>query len=503
MLLTTIAGEAPIPFDLSVPSTWPIEPRWALFLLVLELLLQAFFMVLVILRKGARPSAAMAWLLVIITFPIVGIIMYLLIGESKLGSRRARVHSLILDRFDKAQYHRHDDARAHELKIDPIDMQIATIAQRASHSPPLAGNHTTLLGDSTSSIVGMIADIQSAKQTIHLTSYIWLDDRVGQAVGDALITACTRGVTCRVLVDGHGSSAFLKSAQCATMRAKGVRVVAALPAHYFRALFHRIDIRNHRKTMICDGEIAWLGSMNIAAPEFAVQPRFAPWVDCMVRISGPAAREIQLIFVEDWYLDTDESLEEMMHFMPPYQPDGLPVQIMASGPNYDNGAVRSLLIATIQVARKEIVLTTPYFVPDSDMFSALCVAAQRGVAVHLVLPQRNNSRLVALASRGRYSAMLQAGIQIHEFVGGLLHAKTVCVDQLFSIVTSSNLDRRSFDINFEASAIMYDDGFAGEVRALQERYMKQSVPVTLEKWGEPSIRQRLIYNAAALVSPLI
>ncbi len=504
MMLVALASPAPLAqFDVFIPSRWTEGTSGSLVILGAEFLMRLLLACVVIVRKGSRPTVATAWVLVVVAFPLVGILAYLLIGESKLGAKRRALHRMILTRFDRPEFHKHDDPRAHEFRLDPTDIQIAHIAQRVSHSPPIGGNHAQLFGDSTQAVDQMTGDIDRATATVHLTTYIWLDDRVGSQIANALIAASRRGVACRVLVDGQGSARFLRSNLCATMRAGGVQVVAALPTHIWRALFHRIDVRNHRKTMIVDGKIGWVGSMNIAAAEFAVQAKYAPWVDCAVRLHGPAVRELQLIFAEDWYLDTNESLEELLCYMPEYQEAGLPAQIMASGPNFNNTAVRSLLIAAIQLARKEIILTTPYFVPDSDTFSAMCVAAQRGVEVHLVVPQHNNSWIVGLASRARYEALLSSGIRIHEFKNGLLHAKTVCVDQLFSIVTSSNLDRRSFEINFEASAIMFDDGFAKEVRALQLGYIEQSVEITPETWGQQPFRRRLAQNAAALISPLI
>ncbi len=491
------------PIEFFFSGTLAEGTNWSSAIVVVEILARLTLACIVVVRKGSRPSVATAWLLVVVSFPLIGSIAYLMLGESRLGGRRRTLHRMILDRFDRPDFHRHDDPRAQDVRMDPSDLQIAHIARRVSNSPATAGNRARLVGDSKSSVEQIVVDIDQATSTVHLVTYIWLNDRVGEQLASALIAAAKRGVACRVLADGHGSSKFLKSSLCHSMRAGGVRIVAALPTHPFRALFHRIDVRNHRKIIVVDCDVGWVGSMNVAAPEFAVQPRFAPWVDCMVRLNGPAVRELQLIFVEDWYLDTNESLMELLHHMPPFHEDGIPAQIMASGPNYDNDAVRSLLMAAIQLARIEIVLTTPYFVPDSDMFSALCVAAQRGVEVHLVVPQRNNSWLVGLASRARYGALLAAGIHIHEFTRGLLHAKTVTVDSLFAIVTSSNLDRRSFEINFEASAIMFDDGFAREVRSLQQEYIGFSVDVTTDSWGTQSLPRRLAQNSASLISPLI
>lgn len=483
-------------------TDWIADGRWAALVVIVDIALRLAFACVVIVRKGSRPSVAMAWLLVVVAFPFIGIIVYLVMGESRLGSRRRRIHALVLAEIDRAEFHLHDDPRAQQFSLGPGEAQVERLARLVSRSPVLNGNSVEIIGHPDRMVDAMLADIDRAQSTVHLTTYIWLDDRVGAAFETALLAAARRGVQCRVLADGHGSSGFLAGDACKRLRAGGVRVVGALPTAVLRAIAHRIDIRNHRKLIIIDGSVGWIGSMNIAAPEFAVQARFAPWVDCMMRMSGPSTRELQLIFAEDWLLDTGENLESLLVEPPPVQERGVPVQVMASGPNFDNDAVRSLLIATLQVSRREIVMTTPYFVPDPEMFGSLCVAARRGVATHLVLPRRNNSRLVAWASRARYQAMLDAGIRIHEFTAGLLHAKTISVDGNFAVITSSNLDRRSFEINFEASAIVYDTRFAAKVRELQEGYIERSVEVIRGQWN-PTMREQLTNNAAALLSPLL
>lgn len=483
-------------------TDWFGDGRWAVLVVATDITLRLFFACVVIVRKGSRPSVAMAWLLVIIGFPFIGILIYLVLGESRLGSRRRRIHAQVLAQMDRAEFHCHDDPRAQQLSLGTSETQVERLARLVSRSPVLNGNSVEVVGHPDKMVEAMLADIDRAQSTVHLTTYIWLDDRVGSAFESALIAAQSRGVQCRVLADGHGSSGFLAGESCRRLRAAGVKVVTALPTAVLRAIAHRIDIRNHRKLLIVDGVVGWIGSMNIAAPEFALQPRYAPWVDCMMRLHGPSTRELQLIFAEDWLLDTGENLESLLVEPPPVQERGVPVQVMASGPNFDNDAVRSLLIATLQVARREIVLTTPYFVPDPEMFGSLCVAARRGVATHLVLPRRNNSKLVACASRARYRAMLDAGMRIHEFTAGLLHAKTITVDESFAVITSSNLDRRSFEINFEASAIVYDARFAAKVRDLQQGYIDRSAEVVSTQWM-PTLRRRLVNNSAALLSPLL
>jgi cardiolipin synthase len=457
---------------------------------------------IVLYRKGDRPQVATAWIVLLLAFPIVGIVAYLLLGETWLGWRRRRRHAQVLAALDRPENHAAADRSLAPQRMDVIDRQISALATEVSGSGPVGGNAVRLEGDSGRIVSGMIADIDRARHDVHLLTYIWLDDRVGQAMAAALKRAVSRGVQCRVLVDGHGSSDFLDGPLCQDMRAHGVRVVAALPVHILRAFLNRADIRNHRKITVVDGSVGWIGSMNIAAPEFAVQPRYAPWVDCMVRIEGPVVRELELIFAEDWALDSGEMLNPAA-VSPPPRANGAAAQVVATGPNFQNRAMTDLMLAASQLARQELVLTTPYFVPDPSLVATIEVAARRGTTVHLVLPRRNNSKLVALASRALYHRLLAAGVHVHEFRGGLLHTKTVTIDQRCAIVTSANLDRRSFEINFEASAILYDDAVARELRALQQSYIDCSSPVRLHEWEKRPLARRLMEYTAALFSPLL
>ncbi|MBU3729302.1 MAG: cardiolipin synthase, partial [Phycisphaerales bacterium] len=253
----------------------------------------------VLYRKGDRPQVATAWIVLLLTFPVVGILAYLLLGETWLGLRRRKRHAQVLAALDRPENHADPDGRVAPSRMDIIDRQISALATEVSRSHPVGGNEIRVEGDSDRIVAGMLADIDAATHDVHLLTYIWLDDRVGQAVAAALKRATARGVRCRVLVDGHGSSDFLDGPLCEDLRAAGVRVVAALPVHLLRAFLNRADIRNHRKITVVDGQVGWIGSMNIAAPEFAVQPRYAPWVDCMIRIEGPVVRELELIFAED------------------------------------------------------------------------------------------------------------------------------------------------------------------------------------------------------------
>lgn len=458
---------------------------------------------LVLFRSRREPSVGLAWLAVTLSLPVVGAVAYLLFGEIRLGRRRIARHNEIVARVESPEVRVPHAPEARASALLGVDMQIAQLAESVGGNIPLAGNKLELFGDTDVVIERLCADIDAAKEHVHLLFYIWLDDDSGRRVAEALVRAATRGVACRVLLDAVGSKSFLASPTRRMMAGAGVHVAEALPAGLLRMLLVRVDLRNHRKIGVIDGRIGWTGSQNIANASFAPKARYAPWVDCMVRIEGPVVHDLQTLFVEDWYLDSNEAVDAVLRRIAPVQVHGSVAQYLGTGPGSSRAAARLLVQAMLQVAREEIILTTPYFVPDDATLTSLCTSARRGVHVKLIVPRRNDSRLVALASRGFYEPMLEAGVEILEFNGGLLHAKTVTVDRRLALITSANLDRRSFELNFEAGLVVYDDDFASVLRFLQVGYMEQSTRVGLARWRKRPWTARLAQNAAQLVSPLL
>ncbi len=458
---------------------------------------------LVLVRRGRKPAVATAWIVTVMALPLAGIGLYLLVGESRVGRRRAARHAAIVAKVDTPTVHRHQDPRSMQVTLNEDQRQLAALATSVSHGPVLGGNRVDLSGDSAANIDRMVADIDAARRHVHLLTYIFLNDAAGRSIAQALARAARRGVATRLLVDALGSKAFLSSETRMLLEKAGVQVTAALPVSLVRAVLARLDLRNHRKLLVVDGQVAWTGSQNIAEAAFAPKARYAPWVDCVVRIEGPLARELQVVFVEDWSMERDEDLSEVLAIEPTFQPEGVAGQAVATGPNFGNDSMTSLVQAAVQLARREIVLTTPYFVPDLPMQAALGVAARRGVATHLVLPRRNDSWLVQRASRGLYEELLACGVRIHEFTGGLLHAKTIVVDRMVSVVTSANLDRRSFELNFEMGVLLYDERLSERLRRLQQGYMDRSEEMDLVRWRRRPMGRRLLEGAAGLMSPLL
>ncbi|MEZ5866350.1 MAG: cardiolipin synthase, partial [Geminicoccaceae bacterium] len=367
------------------------------------------------------------------------------------------------------------------------------------------GNRARLMADSNAAIDAMVADIDAATEHVHLLFYIWLPDTNGLKMVEAVKRAAARGVTCRVMVDDLGSRILWRSAHWRAMGAAGVKLGRALPIGnpLLRIFNGRIDLRNHRKIVVIDDAITYCGSQNCADPEFRIKARYAPWVDAVVRFEGPVARQNQHLFVADWMAYVDERIDDLLR--PPLRgfPQGIAAQVVGSGPTVRYSAMPEMFETLMYSARRELVITTPYFVPDESMQAALCASARRGVATTIVFPARNDSRLVAAASRSNYAELLAAGVRIFEYGQGLLHAKTMTLDGEVTLIGSANMDRRSFDLNYENNILVYDPVLSQAVRQRQESYIASAEPVTLAQVEAWTLPQRLLNNTLAMLGPVL
>jgi cardiolipin synthase len=390
-------------------------------------------------------------------------------------------------------------------------------AERLIGIPALAGNQLELIETPDEILDAIAEDIRTAHSTCHLQFYIWQEGGKVTEIENALVDAAARGVTCRVLVDSIGSQDFLKSDRKKELLDAGIKIREALPAGIIKALFARIDIRNHRKIAVIDGEIAYTGSQNMVDPRYFKQESgVGQWVDVMVRITGPVVESLAGTFTSDWYLESDdqyvkllqqgdtfENLRQMFDVHIVGKTGDTPVQLVPSGPGLVPEAIHSLLLTTIYSARDELVLTTPYFVPDEPLLTALKSAAQRGVHVTLIVPKKNDSKMVHYASQAHYFELAKSGVRIMLFNDGLLHSKTITVDREFSLFGSVNLDMRSFWLNFEATLFIYDRGFADKIRTIQAQYMDRSEEIQLDEIESRPVINRFKENIALLIGPLL
>jgi cardiolipin synthase len=255
--------------------------------------------------------------------------------------------------------------------------------------------------------------------------------------------------------------------------------------------------------MIVDNRIAWCGSQNVADPEFRIKPRFAPWVDIMSRWEGPVARQCQFLFVSDWIAEGGDDISALLRQPCADGSGGIVAQVLGTGPTAEFDAMPACFSELIHSAREELVVTTPYFVPDEQLLFALTSAGRRGVRTLILFPKRNDNWVVAAASRSYYKDLIDAGVEIHEFRPGLLHAKTMVADRCVGLIGSANLDRRSFELNFENNILFDDRDFAAAVRARQDEYLAQCDRVTRQDVIRYGIAARLWQNLLATVSPML
>jgi len=474
--------------------------------LIADLMIRVGISLRIIMRRHPV-GVSLAWVMVVLALPFAGAAVYLIFGELRLGNRRAKWAAEIHEPYQAWLGGLRNRCYIDFSTLGPECEPLAKLTEAAIQIPPMPGNELHLIDRTDDVFRSIIADIDAAERTCHMEFYIWNCGGLADEVAEALLRAARRGVICRVLVDAVGSREFLGSDAARRLRQGGVALQAALPGGLVRGLFVRFDLRMHRKIVILDGETAYTGSLNMVDPRYFKQDAgVGQWVDAMVRVRGPAVEGLAITFLEDWELETGEGVDKLaetgdVHRLEE-QGDAV-VQVVPSGPLVRNEAIQQILLMAIYAARRELILTTPYFVPDETMLAALISAARRGVRVTIVVPAKVDSLLVRFASQAHKSELLAAGIRIVLFDGGLLHTKSITIDGEISLFGSLNFDPRSLHLNFEITLSIYDRAFTAELRQLQQSYIDQSEAMDLAVWQSRSVLKRFTENLARLVGPLL
>lgn len=455
----------------------------------------------VVLREEREPSSRLAWIVCIFALPVLGIVLYFLFGEVNFGRGKVVQLRAILDGLRKEPP---DAPPSPELPL-PVRAAFARAAS-VNGQRPLGGNTAELATDSVDAVDRIVADIDAAQDHVHILFYIWLEDGAGTRVLDAVRRAAERGVTCRVMIDALGSRKLARSRIWQDLPKAGVKTGLAFDFRFalVHMFFGRVDIRNHRKIVVIDHEITYVGSQNCADPEFSPKAAYGPWVDIMVRMTGPIAWQKQWLFVSDWMIHTGEDISAMLER--PVRPvaDGPVTAIaMGTGPTKSFNAVPDVIGLMLAAAQDRLMITTPYYVPSDALQQEICAAALRGVDVTMILPKRNDSTVVGLASRSYYRRLLRAGVKLYEYPHGLLHAKILTVDGESVLFGSANLDRRSFDLNFENSVLAVDPGLTGALDDRQREYIAASDPVSADEVEAWSPQRRIVQNLVATMGPLL
>lgn len=454
--------------------------------------------------RNRRPSSGMAWLLLILVIPFVGLLLFLMLGRTSLGRRRhaqqAEVNAEVAART----------APVPTLGADfdgPAYVQSAAALNRSLGAlPAMPGNAVTLFPGYEESIAAMTAEVARAQRSVHVEFYISAWDDVTSPFFEALVAAHERGVSVRFLFDHLGSRGIPGYREfLARLDAAGLDAHAMLPIHPLKGQWRRPDLRNHRKILVVDGTVAFTGSQNLIEPGYDKPKNHKAgrkWVELMARVEGPAATALNVLFATDWYTETGQRLDAEVSVLTP--PAGeVEAQVIPSGPGFVSENNLRLFTMLIYSAQRRLSLTSPYFVPDESLLYAVTTAAQRGVEVELFVSEQGDQFMVFHAQRSYYEALLRAGVRIYFYPApAILHAKFFSVDDDVAVLGSSNMDMRSFALNYEVSLMMLGPDIVSEVRKVQDAYRSVAKELTLDEWLSRGRTSAYVDNVMRLTAAL-
>lgn len=469
--------------------------------LVLDIAIRVFALIFV--PRNRRPQTALAWLLLIFFQPYVGIVLFLLFGRARLPRNRRRrqreVNEYILETtegFDRVK---------RDPPWPPWLEPIVELNRKLGSMPLVGGNTAQMWADNQVSLDRMVAELATARKTIHAEFYILSLDQTTQPFFDALQAAHDRGVTVRVLLDHLGNFPYPGYRRTIRwLKRSGVHWHLMLPFQPWRLLIQRPDLRNHRKLLVIDGEVAFTGSQNIIETPYQKRGnrrRGLHWKDYLARFEGPVVAGIDALFVTDWYSETGILLEREAAPARRSGDGDLDCQVVPSGPGFSGENNLRLFNSLVYAAQERIILVSPYFVPDDSMLYAITTAAQSGLDVQLFVSQIGDQFFVFHAQRSYYEQLLRSGVRIFRYEKPtILHAKHFTIDDQVSVIGSSNLDMRSFTLDLEISVMVRGGTFLEELRALEDEYRAHSRELTLDEWMSRPLYRRILDHVARLTA---
>lgn len=488
-------------------------------LLTLSYIIIVIAVAIRVLYRQKDTGTTMAWLVILFSLPFVGVLVYFVFGETRMGYHRQKRGQQISKFYDDyaRTYLNNEDFFPTKPNIPDNRLGIHSLASVSSLTAS-DGNAMTLLTTTDDIVSAMVADIQAATSSVFISFYIIDPQGRIEMLLSAIEQASRRGVDCIILADAMGSRGFFKSQWIKILSDAGVQIHESLPVGRIRTFLNRIDLRNHRKIVIIDKQIGYTGSFNLVDPAlFKQDSDVGQWVDVMMRCRGTLVLELTAVFYADVAIEADENLAAIKDRLITFATDStqLPVfntyrmvgnitaQVIPSGPDMRENAIYRTIIQALYSAQRSITITTPYFVPDDSLLLALTNASRRGVKTTLIVPKKVDSLLVRYTSQAYFPKLLQAGVQIARFHGGLLHTKTLVIDDDFTLFGTVNMDMRSFFLNLEISLGIYDKNMTAQIIALQNNYLQDSDFINIEHWRTRSPWWGLLENLARLLSPLL
>ena len=462
-----------------------------------------------IIPGNRKPSTGMAWLLLILLAPELGFVAFLFFGSARVGAerrrRQAEVNAAISERTAHLEEH------VGEVTAPAYLRSVATLNRTLGALPLSPGNTVSAIEGYTESVEAMTAAIRTAERYVNVEFYIAAWDDLTAPFFEAMVAAAARGVVVRLLFDHLGSRGIPGyRTMLARLRETGVDWHPMLPVKPLKGQFRRPDLRNHRKLLVVDGVVAFMGSQNLVEPGYNKPKNHAAgraWVELMVKLRGPVVAELDVVFATDWFAETDEMLPiEVVPALPVDEPDavvGVTGQLVPSGPGFTTENNLRLFTTLIYAASERISLTSPYFVPDESLLYAVTTAAQRGVAVELFVSEKSDQFMVGHAQASFYRALLEAGVRIYLYPApAVLHSKHFTIDDDVAVIGSSNMDMRSFALNYEISLMLVGAAAVARVREVEDHYRARSRELTREEWAGRPARSRYVDNVMRLTSAL-
>ena len=476
--------------------------------LLLHFVVAAGFTLRLIWRK-LNITVTLAWISIIVFLPVAGLVLYNLFGSRKLGRRREKLGGRIRKHYIEAYRLVDEEIEPDDIDTDELFNDLSRALYDMTGFRPVEGNDIHLLKTDKDIFLKMIEDIERAEATVFAEFYIIHPKGYPVDVMKALEAAAERGVNVKLLADAIGSRPFFKSDWPERLRQAGVEVATSLPTGLLKSVSKRTDLRNHRKILVIDQKVGYIGSCNLTDPKL-FKPEEGYWVDMMARVEGPFAESLSVVMAADFLYDhvgADFTQSDLKAFptesIHPRKQGPAVAQLVPSGPEMGHAVIYEAIVAALFAATERVMIVTPYFVPDDALMMALGNACRRGVEVTLVVPADGDSIMVENASRAVFDDLLAAGVRIARFYGGMLHTKALLIDDDISFVGTVNMDMRSMNLNLEVTMIVYDGDFNTEMRELVDDYLSRSKFIDAEDFAQRGSWARFKENVFRLVSPLL
>ncbi len=454
--------------------------------------------IVVVLGENRNPVKSIAWVLVLVLLPVVGLVIYLIFGRNLRGMR-------LISRSDLRELRSRNDVSDFNAPVQGLSdesMQLISLVNKLTEPHLFVGNDLQVFTAGRDKFESLMRDIEDARQYIHVQYFIIENDAVGSQLIELLKRKAREGVQVRVLYDYVGSFYF-RPRLLRQMREAGIEVHPFLKLTFTQFAL-RINWRNHRKVVVIDGKVGYMGGMNIASRYVTGDKHWKPWRDTHMRITGDAVTALEYSFAIDWNFTTRKLLTaRSVHVTPPAAGEGYPMQMVSSGPTNRWHNISFVFFKAISLAKRCVYVQTPYFLPSDALLKAMQGAALSGVDVRLMIPRRPDSAMLRLATGSYIKECLLAGIKVYCYEPTVMHAKVVIVDDEFVTLGSTNFDFRSFEHNFEFNALVYSKEFNTSMKKTFEDDMQQSTRLSMGKWKQRPLAQKALESVVRLISPIL